>query len=877
MVETKNIKRKMVVIGDVCLDSILAPILQKNHANGKPTGWNRREKNNLEKYTLPGGALLIKEMMSAAPDKSSNIEIVSYPEIDPDKLSNREIIYALAEGMPASNESYYINKALGYSGPGPKEGLPAFAWNFTCEPLEEEDIIVIDDAGNGFRDVENAWTSVIENTKKNRGPIVIYNMSGPLFEGKLWERISQTDILNRMILIIDVDSLREEGINISRKLSWDRTIADFITVQAYVKHTELEKCPHILVRFSLEGLLYYYMDNGEGKEKVRKAQMFYNPRQCEGEITENIAEKGTMNGLSSAFAGFLGLQIFGKENAAADLSRSISDAIPPVLDQVIRLFQTGYQIINHRLIYPFEKILSVNSPGSIKKIDLKDFNVGYLETSRKQWSILSHRIPGDYDLHDIAKRYVLYGKADELENVPVVSFGKLLTVDKNEIENFRSIKNLIKEYLDDAANNKPLSIAIFGPPGSGKSFAVKSVAKSVMEKKTEILEYNLSQFDSPLDIIRAFHESRDSSLKGNTPLVFFDEFDSAYKNEPLGWLKYFLAPMQDGEFKEGEKNHPIGRAILVFAGGTNRSLKEFNKENLQSFSAAKGPDFVSRLKGFVNILGPNPIDTENLRDTAPRFDRFNIIRRAVLLRVMLLQHENIVEKDKDKNIRIDEDVLRALLLVPKYKHGARSMNAVLNMSMLNGRNRFEKAALPSPEQLSLHVDQDIFMNILERDLIINTASIDRTIHEIYRDTQRKMAGPKPETHPSMADWENLSRALRQNNRMLAENIPLKLLLINCSYRPKTVRPGKENKLIEFTEDEIEYLARMAHERWLEKSISEGWTYGEVRDDKRKIHNCIMEWENLPEILQRVDRNTIKSIPQMFDIAGFEVYRLDEIS
>jgi hypothetical protein len=538
---------------------------------------------------------------------------------------------------------------------------------------------------------------------------------------------------------------------------------------------------------------------------------------------------------------------------------------------VIQLLENGYKNENSRLHYPFGKVLSGNSPGLVKKIDLNNLDVGYLEGSRKQWSILSHRIPRDFDLNNIARKYVLHGKVDELENVPVVRFGKLLTVDKNEIENFRSIKNLIKEYLDDGTNNRPLSIAVFGPPGSGKSFAVKSVAKSVIEKKTEILEYNLSQFESPLDIIRAFHEVRDYSLKGTTPLVFFDEFDSSYKDGSLGWLKCFLAPMQDGEFKEGEKTHPIGRAIFVFAGGTNRSLKEFTRENLQYFIAAKGPDFVSRLKGYVNILGPNPIDMENHRDTAPRFDRFNIIRRAVLLRVILLQQGSIV--DEDKKIRIDEDVLRALLLIPKYKHGARSMNAIINMSMLNKRNRFEKATLPSPEQLSLHVDPDIFMNILERDLIINTASIDRAIHEIYRDTQRKMPDPKPETHPSMADWDKLSQELKQNNRMLAENIPLKLLLINCNYRPKPKNSRQASQLITFTEEEINYLARMAHEKWLEKYISEGWTYGKVRDDKRKIHNCIVEWEELSEELQRVDRNTIKSIPHMFDTAGFEVYRL----
>jgi hypothetical protein len=862
----KSNKQAVVVVGDVYVDKVMVPKSEK------------RGRSKITTFTLPGGALLIKDILDELPAKTGNIEIISYPETDPGRLSNREIIHSLSEGeMVSDKKNYYIKKSLGFSEFGPKHGVPAFAGNFACEPTGKRDVIVIDDEGYGFRDVESAWAPILENAEKNKESIVIYNMSDKLFTGKLWEKISRTDLLNRAVLIIDADSLREEGVNISRKLSWDRTIADLITILAYKKFNHLEMCPHILVRFGLEGVLYYYHSIEEGKGKIRKARMFYIPARCEDEMMENIP--GNMNGLSPAFAGLLTRQITGGKYAAAALSRVLVDIVPTAAEQVVQLSEYGYKKEENRLHYPFKEVLSGEPSRRFKEIDLNDLSTGFLESSRKQWSILSHQIPKDFDLQTIAMEYVENGEVDALENVPVVRFGKLLTVDKNEIESFRSIKNLVKDYLQDFSDNKPLSIAVFGPPGSGKSFAVKSVAKSVMGKKAEILEYNISQFESPLDIIRAFHEVRDHSLKGSIPLVFFDEFDSSYKKEPLGWLKYFLAPMQDGEFKEGEKTHPIGRAIFVFAGGTSSSIKGFTmgseskkqkkRDDIQQFIAAKGPDFVSRLKGYVNILGPNPIDMENHQDTAPRFDRFAVIRRAVLLRVILLQQESIVG-DKNK-IRIDEDVLRALLLIPKYKHGARSISAIVNMSTLNGRNRFEKAALPSPEQLSLHVDSEVFMNILERDLIVKAASIDRAIHEIYRETQRQMPKPRPEDHPTMADWNNLSEEYKQLNLMLAKNIPLKLLLINCTYRPKS--GNSENEYIEFAEEEIDYLARMAHERWLHEKVQNGWTYGEKRDDERKIHNCIVTWEELPENNKIVDRNTIISIPEILGSAGFEVYRL----
>jgi hypothetical protein len=874
MQEKKNSKQKIVVVGDVWVDNVLVP-----------TAWQKG--NKLAAFNLPGGALLIRDMLKALPHKNSNFGIISYPEKDMDKLSNQDIIISIAEGEKVkdkkiSGETYYIKKSLGYSHPGPGNGVPAFARDFTYESANEKEYIIVDEAGNGSRNVESAWTQVLKNAENNKNAVIIYNMSGPLFTGKLWEAISQKNLLNRVILIIDADHLRQEGVNISRKLSWDRTIADFVTILAYKKHDDMEKCPHILVRFGLEGVIYYHLSPGKGKENQRDVQIFYIPNRCEDETKENTP--GEMKGLTSAFTGFLALHMIESGKAAGGIPGAIIDAVPPAADRVIQLLEKGYKKVNDRLQYPFEEVLSENSPGLIKKIDLHQFNMGYFEKLRKDWNILSHQIPLDYHLKDIAEEYVTHGKAKALENVPIAQFGKLLTVDKNEIENFRSIQNLVKEYLKDNTANKPLSIAVFGPPGSGKSFAVKSVANSVlgiMGKKADVLEYNLSQFESPQDIIRAFHEIRDYSLRAAVPLVFFDEFDSSYNNESLGWLKYFLAPMQDGVFKEGEKTHPIGRAIFVFAGGTHRSLHEFARESksptnesgddLQRFIAAKGPDFVSRLKGYVNILGPNPINRDDGQDIAPWQDRFFIIRRAVLLRALLLQQKNLVAEDG--KIRIDEDVLRALLVIPKYKHGARSMAAIINMSMLSGRDLFEKSALPSPEQLRLHVDAGVFLNILDRDLIIRLASIDRAIHEVYRTTQKESQQIAPESNLSLVDWDKLDEEHKLLNHMLAENILFYLLLINCSYRPKSENPKKENQAHPFAEKEIDYLAQMAHERWAHEKRLNGWSYGEQRDDEKKIHNCIRPWEQLPEELKAVDRGTMKAIPEILGNVGFEVYRL----
>src|SRR5581483_4690165 len=120
------------------------------------------------------------------------------------------------------------------------------------------------------------------------------------------------------------------------------------------------------------------------------------------------------------------------------------------------------------------------------------------------------------------------------------------------------------------------------------------------------MEFNLSQFADSRDLIGAFHQVRDRVLQGYTPVVFWDEFDS----REYEWLQYLLAPMQDGRFQEGQITHQLGKCVFIFAGGTAWAFDEFgprpdDADDVRRFKLAKGPDFKSRLDGYINVLGPN--------------------------------------------------------------------------------------------------------------------------------------------------------------------------------------------------------------------------------------------------------------------------------
>jgi len=127
------------------------------------------------------------------------------------------------------------------------------------------------------------------------------------------------------------------------------------------------------------------------------------------------------------------------------------------------------------------------------------------------------------------------------------------------------------------------------------------------------------------------------------------------------------------------------------------------------WNGKKAPDFLSRISGYLDVLGPNPRGPEN-----PLADRAYMLRRALLFRSIL---ERDTQIDLSRHNAVDEGVVRAFLRVPFYNHGVRSMGAVVQMSALAGRARFERSSLPEAHQLELHVKAEKFL-----DLVVSDAS-----------------------------------------------------------------------------------------------------------------------------------------------------------
>ncbi len=384
-----------------------------------------------------------------------------------------------------------------------------------------------------------------------------------------------------------------------------------------------------------------------------------------------------------------------------------------------------------RLVNPDDEAIKAQHTLCVQSIG--DFAIA------PKWSILGHVLPAGGDGTESAKKIlqkaqeiVEFGDAGVLWPFPTARIGKLFLTSREEIESLISVRDLMLDYVRSTTAN-PLSIAVFGKPGSGKSFAINELARELPDDvlKVESRTFNLSQFSGPETIASALQQVRDIGLSGRMPLVFWDEFDTSYSNVPLGWLRYFLAPMQDGIFQDESSLRYVGRAIFVFAGGKYETMNELIEKNRLSGKSdfkpsakdRKVPDFISRLKGFIDVPTLNYGTEMDYGRRRAVIDGSTALRRAKLLRGFLeregkleetvaMPGGNGVEPTIRKRLNIDRAVIAAFLRIPEFKFGARSIEAIVKMSALADKDRYDRSMLPPPDQLQLHVESDQFSQII---------------------------------------------------------------------------------------------------------------------------------------------------------------------
>jgi len=878
---------KIIVAGDLVWDFNL--VRQPRTGSGRRTAVPHTMLDQ-----SPGGAWYLADLVRlACADKESDLEILTHAVLpEPSKVAEYQVVQSYSiwsrhqQVTGSKKGAWRIDEFLGSQEP---------ALDAAALPIEKDDpkpdLLVIDDLALGFRSNPELWPAAL---KEGGEPERIVLKTGlPLAEGQLWEALTKR-FLDRLTVVLPAAAMRASSASISRAFSWDQLIEQTVAeMETGLNARDLGRARGVVLQFRGAGAASFSRcrrqfgppADGESKfgDKTKRPQaiferLVYHPEELEGAFMArhpgevfgatsiltaavvrhelDAASYPLFLALGRGLAGVRGNQETGggaddRFNAGASLT-PIGHSFHPKAGEPAGIFRSAFP---HRF-------LGRNGDRSGDSSDLLGDLTG----------------PGLEYIAAKASEIVLRGAPSALEAAPKARYGFFLSVDRDEIERFNALRSAILSYQKNPRDSRPLSIAVFGPPGAGKSFAIKQLANELFGKGKAVIEFNLSQFADRSDLHTAFHVVRDASVKGQVPLVFWDEFDTG----ELRWLKDFLAPMQDAEFSVGGVSHPFGKAIFIFAGGTSSDFDSFDHSGDESaegksFRLAKGPDFVSRLRGFVNIKGPNPMPVENEEISAAEADPAHLIRRAIILRSIIERQAGHLVHPGTGEVAICSSVLRALLRVRRFLHGARSLESVVNMSALIGAERFGVAELPSTDQLRLHVTEDFMSWVKQGQIEVKVVeALAESCHEAWRDQRIKEGSIYGEvkdsvakTHPLLRPYAELSEADKEGNRCTARVTQAKLLQVGFTIEPDggSDRPGITKKEYEA---KVNALVEIEHDIWLRLRLLEGYEWAPQTSEALRQSRSIGPFTTAQPEDQALDRVIVEAIPDVLERLGYRL-------
>jgi hypothetical protein len=788
-----------------------------------------------------------------------------------------------------------IHRFLGYQLP-PDGAQPLMIE----EDMPDPDILALDDLGGSFRQKAELWPLALQDGGKPKS--IILKAHAPLAVGPLWDKLLN-DHRDVLTLVTPVEAIRARRSKaISRALSWDRTIEELVReFEDGASAHDLARCRRVVVHFKEAGVAVFTRcplkvdetssrcsmgasePSAQMSEQVRLERFLYHPLELEGTWRSKLP--GDNYGASS----IMSAAVVRHELRAGDYPLVVAMKRAALAIRISQEIGGGSDRFS-------ADAANVDIRRALHSLDEKDQKV--FTTLEPYCTTFPHELLSDSemrgqpasrsdllrDLTGAGKEYVaalatdvvVRGWEQPLKLTPKAIYGKYMTVDRDEIERINEVREMIAAYRASAEQRKPLSIAVFGPPGSGKSFAINELAKELFKDKKAIvdqliLKFNLSQIHQIEHLHEKFHQVRTASVLGEIPIVFWDEFDA----EDLRWLKYFLSPMQDGEFESSSGRYPLGKAIFIFAGGTRHNFAAFDRSRAEleevrrPFEDKKGPDFISRLQGFIDIKGPNPVRRKvNGKPENPEQppvasaaqeddeDLAHLIRRAVLLRSSLERFQPAAVDEITRKASISPKVVKAILRATEFLHGARSLEAVIKMSTLSD-NYLGEEGLPSQALLKLHVSND-FMKLIEQEEVEFSIIEDlaRASHEAWYERRKAQGwsyGPKrideEKKHHLMLPYKELTERDKELNRRPVRYTYAKMLEVGFQVVRRGAKQSGGGVQSYVSKEEfaaqLPKLAEIEHDIWLREHMLQGYDWADKTDETLLLHPDATSFDKVP--------------------------------
>ena len=189
---------------------------------------------------------------------------------------------------------------------------------------------------------------------------------------------------------------------------------------------------------------------------------------------------------------------------------------------------------------------------------------------------------------------------------------------------------------------------------------------------------------------------------------------------------------------------------------------------------------------------------------------------------------------------------------------------ILQTSLLKDCSTFEKSHLVAEPILDMAVDAQTFYDLMKENklLIDKVDELARKIHQQYLDDTKESEANKI----NRVAWEQLNEEIKESNRLQAMDMIHKLQFFHLD-----IIPYQEEECIEsFDSSLVEKMAMVEHDRWVREKKSLGWTFSKSRDNNKKFHPCLVEWEDLSEEEREKDRSAVRNIPNLLKSIGLGV-------
>jgi voltage-gated potassium channel Kch len=138
----------------------------------------------------------------------------------------------------------------------------------------------------------------------------------------------------------------------------------------------------------------------------------------------------------------------------------------------------------------------------------------------------------------------------------------------------------------------------------------------------------------------------------------------------------------------------------------------------------------------------------------------------------------------------------------------------------------------------------------------------RSIHERFVASQRDSG----RTGPTLVPWQELAETYRRSNQAQAAHIGVKLRTLGLLTAPNSAGYGP----FVFTDDQVEELARLEHQRWCAERRQAGWQYGPIRDEASRTHPSMKDWSLLSELERQKDRDFVLALPDLLADVGLRL-------